>query len=325
MNEKSSDEKDFTVLENLSSDNYMVTQKIAPFLTSELDHSLSILVNEEIFETVSTQIGKSRFTSVTTPKGFTFPITVQKSNIESCRMGMTLRTLSDCKVGETVCLRKPDLTEGIFARQKDTTRRIFFIYWVHKLDSFFEMFLAKSLGAPQRALRTSQTYPGDDERSVVRLPVSLFPMLGLLPKDQVIVEWAGKKTLAFAFEDFSEEASSRISHIQKTQAVGKNTHQIPDDFPTYLLIRLSPQVRDELGISKDNVSTIITVKRRIRTQLVSEFNKLLMSLCVLALSVSTTHLSGLTKWIITVILVPLIVIVSLAPLKIRKLPKGIWP
>jgi antitoxin component of MazEF toxin-antitoxin module len=55
-------------------------------------------------------------------------------------------------------------------------------------------------GAPGYVLTTSEAKIGDDTASIVRLPPDVFQLLGVVPSDQVQIEFANRYASGVALE-----------------------------------------------------------------------------------------------------------------------------
>ena len=297
--------------------------EIHPLKFKDLSDSEKIYLPENLIEQFANKIGKKLYTSIMLADGSKFAVEVGNSRDEFVRIGFTLRTLLNCPKGEKISLHKPELKElthlddgfslGLFKRT-----------WRH-LDSWQESALESVLGAPTSTFRTSMAYPGDDDRFLVRIHPSLFPRLGIRPGDHVFIERLGRKIVVVAFEEHLEDEFKSSAHLKRNQAEGLETKDLPEDFPMYLIIRVSPRARNALGIPRNDVASIVRVIRRIRTQIVSEFNKMILPIALLVIGILPTGLSLLWKLGLILAIVPLIIGVALAPLKIRQTPKGFWP
>jgi hypothetical protein len=261
---------------------------------------------------VTQKSGGSEFTLLTKSNKTSFHIPVQRVSSDLVGMGFTMRVLTEIKKGEVVSLSKPDLD---IAKSVGLIRRF---------DSWLEFLLRKLLGAPVSVYRTAMGFPGDDDRALIRLDASQFSRLGISPGDQVFIDYAGKKISAYAFEQL-DEIYTPSTVLKNSKAVGLKSSELPKDFPRYLLVHISPLARDALGIPKDNVTSTVRIHRRIRTRLASELNKLLLPMAVFLLSVVPADINHWIKFFIYVIGTPLIILISLAPLRIRKASKGVWP
>lgn len=283
-----------------------------------LRHHHKILLPKDIADKFATYHGTREFTYVCLENGKQYGLEVKRSEDDAIQIGFTLRALMNCTIGEQITLLKPT-EEELGLTNYSFPRNLF-----RHLVSFNEMFLSKLLGAPVSVLLTQSAYAGDEDRYLVRLHSSLFTRLGAQPGDHVFIERMGKKIIAVAFEDISDEEFKNSAHLAKTRAVGKKTNELPEEFPSYLLARLSPQARAALGIPPKDVSDVVTIKRRVQTQLLAQFNKILLPITVLTLTISATSWSSLIKILLVVSIVPLIVSISLAPIKVRQIPEGHW-
>jgi hypothetical protein len=279
---------------------------------SQLRDADKLHLSHELAAQVTIKSGRGEYTLLTKSNKTSFPIPVKRVSSDVVGMGFTMRVLTEIKSGESVSLSKLTIESNGS------------IGIIRRIDSGIEFLLRKFLGAPVSVFRTAMGFPGDDNRALVRLENSQFSRLGISPGDQVFVEYAGKKISAFAFEQL-DEIYSPSTVLKNSKAVGLKSSQLPKDFPQYLLVHVSPIARDALGIPKDNVTSIVRVHRRIRTRLASEFNKLLLPMAVFVLSILPAEISHWIKFFIYVIGTPLIILISLAPLKIRKATKGVWP
>ena len=280
--------------------------KIAQLADSDKLHLPNAIANE-----VAERIGNSEYTLLTKSNKNSFPLPVQRVSGETIGMGFTLRALTETKKDEVVALSKL----GTQSQQK--------IGLLRRIDSTLETLLRKTLGSPVSIFRTAMDFPGDDDRALIRIHNSHFSRLGISPGDQVFVEYAGRRISAFAFEQFDTPRTSN-SVLDSAKAVGLRNSKLPKDFPNYLLTHISPIARDALGIPKHNVTSVVRVQRRIRTRLASELNKLLLPMAVFVLGIIPAEINHWVKFSIYLIGTPVIILISLAPLRMRKAAKGFW-
>ena len=280
--------------------------KIAQLADADKLHLPHAIANE-----VAERIGGTEYTLLTKSNKNSFPLPIKRVNSESVGMGFTLRALTETKKDEVVTLSKLG---------KQGQRNIGLL---RRLDGASEALLRKTLGSPVSIFRTAMGFPGDDDRALIRIDNSHFSRLGISPGDQVFVEYAGKRISAFAFEQLDIPRTSN-STLDSAKAVGLKNSKLPKDFPNYLLTHISPIARDALGIPKDDVTSVVRVQRRIRTRLASELNKLLLPMAVFVLGVIPAEINHWVKFFIYLIGTPVIILISLAPLRMRKASKGFW-
>ena len=287
----------------------------------DLSASEKIFLPAKLVDEFCVRVGSRLFASVKVSQKEIFVLEVQRTLDDVVRMGLTMRTLINCPVGKKIEILKPEMN---LALPEELVLSPIHKIWRY-LGGLQERLLQQNLGAPLSIFRTSMTYPGDDDRSLVRIHPSLFPRLGIKPGDQVFVERAGRKIAVVAFEEQLDENFKSSVHVKKNQNAGLETPDLPKDFPPYLVARVSPQARKALGIPTRNVSSVVAIKRRVRTQIVSEFNKMILPITILVLGVIPADIKFWIKLLIYIIGVPIIIAVGLAPLKIRQIPKGLWP
>ena len=301
----------------------MTSIEIYPLKYKDLSDSEKIYLPKNLIQQFANKFGKKLYTSIVLADGSNFDVEVGNSGDEFTRIGFTLRTLLNCPKGEKISLHKPEKLE-LTHLEEGFSSGLFKRIWRH-LDSWQESALESLLGAPTSTFRTSMAYPGDDDRFLVRIHPSQFPRLGIRPGDHVFIERLGRKIVVVAFEEHLEEEFKSSSHLKRNQTEGLDTKNLPEEFPMYLIIRVSPRARNALGIPRNDVASIVRVKRRLRTQIVSEFNKMILPIALLIIGILPTNLGLLWKLGLIISIVPLIIGVALAPLKIRLTPKGFWP
>lgn len=139
------------------------------------------------------------------------------------------------------------------------------------LMGLLERVLQPALGAPRFAYRTREALIGDDVHSVVRLPPSCFPMLGIRPGDQVILTWARRRCIAVALEQVPlTVAASRGLRTHQMVDLATASARKPED---HLDIEVAASLRHVLGLPRD---TVLQVQRRLWTQLSVRLSALLI-------------------------------------------------
>lgn len=269
-------------------------------------------IPNSLADEVAVRIGKDEYTLLTQSNKNSYPLPIRRTSDEKVGLGFTLRALTETKKGEVVTLTKPNV------------QSLGEVGFFRHFDYAIEKVLRSSLGAPISTFRTAMGFPGDDDRALIRIDSSIFARLGISPGDQVFVEYAGKKISAFAFEQL-EAVYAPNESLNTAKAVGLNSAKLPKDFPTYLITHISPIARHALGISKDDVTSIVRVQRRVRTKLASELNKLLLPLTVLIVGLVPAPIHPWFKYLIYLFGIPAIILISLAPVRIRKATNGLWP
>jgi hypothetical protein len=152
---------------------------------------------------------------------------------------------------------------------------------------------------------------------VVRLPIAVWPLLGIEAGDQVILNWAGRQIIATALELF--EIRTVEADERKLQAVDLHRNPLIENIPEYLKMRVSATVRGDLGLPRYSV---VSVRRRLSTIVTRRLNELIIPMGVLVLT--GLLIPGLQSWVLVSGSI-LIIIFSFWPIRYQSPPKGRWP
>jgi hypothetical protein len=185
------------------------------------------------------------------------------------------------------------------------------------IQQMIEWVLRPLLLAPKILLETSEAPIGDDYRHIVRMPISIFPLLGISAGDQIILNWAGRQVIAIALV-LSE--ADQTHHIDKSiQGVDLYLEHQIEKIPNHLKMKVSASIRSELGIPRYSV---LSVRRRLFTIVTKKINQLILpigGLVLMGLAVPT-----LPKSILFIGLL-LVVFFSFLPDRYQVPPTGRWP
>lgn len=265
--------------------------------------------------------------------GVTFPAGVRAAPAKAeasdgpvlVRMGMALRTVVGCEVGDAVLLRRPtDAPSDCFRPESDlrSFRRPWPLRLLGRLDGLLERALRPLLGAPAMPFRVAQVFPGDDIGPTARLHESAFDVLGLRPGDEIIVRNGPYRVALPVFREGRTTQGAPSEQIRRSQAMAVEARGRIESIPEYLLIRLSAQARLSLLIPRDEPHAVVEVRRRLLTRLGSELNRLVLpvgGLIVAALALES--ISPLAFVLAGVAVVAL----SLAPVRRSTPSPGPWP
>lgn len=148
------------------------------------------------------------------------------------------------------------------------------------VDQWSERLWRRLLRAPEFSARVIQAHAGDDGESVVALGRGTFDRIGVAPGMQVIVRWGGREAVARAVEEHEPPSGAETARAE--QRVNKLWPETPDDLPGQDIVRMSAHLRAQLGAP---VSTVVTVRRRMRTFVTANLYKFALPVAGLALAV----------------------------------------
>ena len=201
------------------------------------------------------------------------------------------------------------------------TRVLGVVRWVLRhIDLAVEYALRVALRAPSVMVAVVQAHPGDDIGDVVRLHPILFAELGVDPGGQVLVEWAGRRSVARALPQILEEQQSAREGMLAARQVGlHDSEAFPGTLPEHLFVQVSARVRHELGIP---AHTVVVVSRRVRTHVITRLTRLTLpalGLVFAGAAVPALRWGGIAAGIAVVL------ILGLADVRIPRPPPGLWP
>jgi hypothetical protein len=182
------------------------------------------------------------------------------------------------------------------------------------VDLCVESILRLALRSPQLTLRTSQAQSGDDSSDVIRISSDAFKRLGIEPGGQVIVSYGPRKSIAVALNDIS----SSHTHASRTTRTDILATTPDSEFPDHLIGRLSASVRMDLQCP---TATVIVIRRRLRPLVVSHFRDLVIPFAGIVFA--GKFLEGPPGALIGAGVV--MVVLTFAPLRFPKAPRGGWP
>ncbi|GAA1872163.1 hypothetical protein [Myceligenerans crystallogenes] len=136
-------------------------------------------------------------------------------------------------------------------------------------DQQAERLWRRVFGAPEFSARVLQAHTGDDSTSVVTLSRGAFDRIGITPGMEVIVRWGGREAVARAVEEH-EEPLNPDQAAKRQQRVNLVWPDVPAELSAQDVVRLSVRLRAQLGAP---VSTVVTVRRRMRTYLTANLYK----------------------------------------------------
>ena len=183
------------------------------------------------------------------------------------------------------------------------------------MQSSGERCLASVLGAPHLTFRTIEAAPGEDQAMTVRIPEELFPLLGTHPGQQVYVEWGPRnRTIATALVSYKATEADRPS----IHMIGRRpTHA--GGVPALATVNLAAPTRAAIGVPR---VTIVTIRRRIVPLIIGRLNELIIPATgvIIGLSADIRFKAWQLLSAVTVV-----VVLLLAPLRIRRSPRGRVP
>jgi hypothetical protein len=169
--------------------------------------------------------------------------------------------------------------------------------------------------APELPMRTTEAKLGDDTNRVVRIAKEAFSVLGIKPGDEVFVQWANRRVIAIAHEEFdTAPAGTRAATVDTW---GKD--QTIASIARHLVIGIAAEMRGELRIPR---RTVVTVRRRVTTLFVQRLNELTVPVGGLLLAALT--IQGLSRPFVAIGIV-VVTLLAMLPARYRVPPRGRWP
>ena len=189
------------------------------------------------------------------------------------------------------------------------------IYLSRLPDLALEIVLRFLLRAPQVALRVTQAPSGDDGEDVVRINPSVFPLLGIKPGHQVLLQWGNRTKSAIALEELTSQTqtSEKIARVELLE----NSDLV--NYSQHLIIRVSSSVRLDLGCP---VSTVLIVRRRVRPVLIRNLVQLVIPV---AGTIFAAAALDNPPWGILLGGLLIMTFLGLAPARYSRPPRGLWP
>ena len=182
------------------------------------------------------------------------------------------------------------------------------------LDLLVETLLRWALRAPPLAFRSVKAALGDDDlRDTVRLHQDALAALAVKPGGQVILSWADREVAVRVLTLTDPYEPSGLAQA----AVDPDSPEVPAGFPSQRLVSIPPSVRRTLNIPP---ATVVEIRRRLRTALLSQVNQLIVPVTGLVLAAVVIPL----KWWQILTGAVIILVLALAPLRIPKPPPGRW-
>jgi len=255
---------------------------------------------------------------------------------DRARTTFALRTLLELEAGSSMQLARPPapgrelryirLANRISRRRDlpETMRRVLsalgaFVVILRSLDVLTEIVLRLALRSPSIMLRTTQAVIGDDSENVARLHPSVFPLLGITPGRQILVNWCGTEAAVVALEDHTATDAEQEAASRRYQRVERTGEALPKGFPGHLVVHLPSPVRQELTMP---ASTIVSVRRRLRPLVLTHLNQLALPVAGLAAAVAAIPE---LRWLPTILASALVLVLGFLNLRVPKQPKGVWP
>jgi hypothetical protein len=257
------------------------------------------------------------------------PVLVRRRRVAagSVRMTMLTRTLAGVNDAAAPQLRLAPLQRERLAWRDDQRGRtaiggpfgvaISAVYrGMRHVVSLFELLLRPLVHAPELPMRTAEAKLGDDTNRVVRIAREAFSVLGIRPGDEVFVQWANRRVIAVAHEEFetTPESTARAATVD----TWGHDAQI-STLARHLVIGIAAEMRAELRIPR---RTVVTVRRRVITLFVQRLNELTVPVGGLLLAALT--IQGLSRALVAVGIV-VVTILAMLPARYRVPPRGRWP
>jgi len=178
--------------------------------------------------------------------------------------------------------------------------------------------LRSLLLAPEFGFRTVEAPVGDDGERIIRLPETAFPMVGIRPGDEVVVEWADRRVVAKALEHVSvdEEAAEQTTTLQR---VNLQTRSRGRPVLQHLTVGVDALIRSELGIPPH---TVVRIRRRLITQVGAKLNELVVPMGGLLLAAAAIPTIDVRQ---VLVVGALVVLFAFFPLRYNRTPAGRFP
>jgi hypothetical protein len=181
------------------------------------------------------------------------------------------------------------------------------------VDRGLERLWRRLFGAPEFSARVVQAHAGDDSVSMVSLNPAAFDRLGIEPGQQVLVRWGGREAAALAVEDHDPPSSGGAAAVSRAaQRVNRLWPDPPGDLSPHVVVRMSAHLRAQLDAP---TATVVTVRRRLRTFLISNLNRLVIPVAGLGLAI---HQINDPRWPVIGTAAVLMTIFALARLRMPK-------
>ncbi|RPF22175.1 hypothetical protein [Myceligenerans xiligouense] len=185
------------------------------------------------------------------------------------------------------------------------------------LDRGLERLWRRLFGAPEFSARVVQAHAGDDATPIVSLNPAAFDRLGIDPGQQVMVRWGGREAAAQAVEDHDPPSSGGVAAVSKAaQRVNRLWPDPPEDLSPHVVVRMSAHLRGQLEAP---TSTVVTIRRRLRTFLMANLNRLVIPVAGLGLAI---HQINDPRWPVIGTAAVLMTFFALARLRIPKPRSG---
>lgn len=175
---------------------------------------------------------------------------------------------------------------------------------------------ATLLRAPEITFLTVEALPGEDHMRTVRLATELFPLLGTRPGQQVYVA-SGQRNRVVATA-LTADPVVGWEKWAKTDVVGDRPPGAAK-VPAFATVRAGAEIRAALGIPR---SAVVTVRRRVSSLILGKLNELIIPATGLFIALSVDV--RLSAWMVT-LAVSVVLVLLLAPLRIRRNPRGRLP
>lgn len=292
----------------------------------DLPEALSVHVNTETFGFFNKK-GKRRLYVLLTAKGMAIPVRLVERATPGNQIEMASTIRAACGLtgheGWTVQLAelpvedrpgkvapaKPSARSGRTAAARLLRRG------ARLLDILVEGLLRPALKAQPLPFRVVKAPLGDDDlRDTIRLRGDALDALGVKVGGQVFLDWADRQVAVrvLALPDPYVSPELGLAGLDPDSA------PVPEDFPQQLLVSIPPSVRRTLNIPP---ATVIEIRRRLRTAIISQMNQLTIPVVALALAAAVIPD---VKWWQILLGAVLALVFGLAPLRIPKPPPGRW-
>lgn len=187
---------------------------------------------------------------------------------------------------------------------------------VDTTDRALENLWRRLFRAPEFSARVVQAHAGDDSASIIALHPAAFERLGVPSGNQVLVRWGGREAVAQAVEDHDPPSSDPRATVSKSeQRVNRLWPDPPADLSSQTIVRMSAHLRAQLGAP---TSTVVSVRRRLRTVLTANLNRLVIPVAGFGLAI---HQINDPRWPVIGVAAVLMAVFALARLRMPR-PSG---
>lgn len=318
---------------------YGVGLTVTPALADDLPVGACVHVAPEQLRRLRTQ-GSRGASALLIAEELQLPVTVKRRSATptgKVRVSMLLRTLAGVENASEVALAPLRVSRDRHFMAASLRKRVVvrssgnsslnaltlpvgvLLLLLRCLDFLLEYALRPALLAPRVAVRTEQGQLGDDTGDVVRAHPALIASLGLPEHGgQAIMSWGHRRTAVLVVPDIADDVNVN-EHLSRLRAVTVTEHVRSEQFPRHLLVRVSANARQILGMPPH---TVVELRRRLRPLVLRQMNNLITPL--LGLVLAAVAIEDLPRGAV-VLAAAAVLFLGLAPLRLSRPGRGLWP